>query len=162
MKETAMHDITRARRAFLGLSGASILAAIAASGRAAAQQARSELETRNIALVERFCASWSTKDLQKITALMADDNVYRMSETTPPITGHAAFVERLAPWMESSSSIVFQVLESFAMGPIVINHRIDRFQSSTRPLTWEGVGVFFVQDEKIKEWSDYTIAMSRV
>jgi len=156
-----MHDITVGRRSFFGLSGASILAAVAGSGRAAAQQPRSELETRNIELVQRFCASWSTKDLQKITALMADDDVYRMSETTPPITGHAALVERMQPWMESSSSIVFRILESFAMGPIVINHRIDRFESSTRPLTWEGVGVFFVQDDKIKEWSDYTIAMSR-
>ena len=40
---------------------------------------------------------------------------------------------------------------------MVINHRIDRFESKTRPLTWEGVGVFFIKDGKIQEWSDYTI-----
>lgn len=28
-----------------------------------------------------------------------------------------------------------------------------------RSFTWEGVGVFFVKDGKIKEWSDYTIRM---
>ena len=37
---------------------------------------------------------------------------------------------------------------------------IDRFVSP-RPFVWEGVGVFFVKDEKIKEWSDYTIHLER-
>ena len=52
------------------------------------------------------------------------------------------------------------MLDTAAAGPIVINHRVDRFMTS-RPLTWEGVGVFFVKDGKIKEWSDYTIKVQR-
>ena len=44
---------------------------------------------------------------------------------------------------------------------MVVNHRVDRFVSTTRPLTWEGVGVFFVKDRKIKEWFDYTIRVQR-
>jgi limonene-1,2-epoxide hydrolase len=43
----------------------------------------------------------------------------------------------------------------------VVNHRIDRFLSSTRPLTWEGVGVFYVTNGRIQEWSDYTIRVQR-
>jgi limonene-1,2-epoxide hydrolase len=42
-----------------------------------------------------------------------------------------------------------------------MNRRIDRFSSTTRPLTWEGVGVFFVTNGKVKEWSDYTIRTVR-
>ena len=41
------------------------------------------------------------------------------------------------------------MLDTAAFGPIVINHRIDRFVTA-RPLTWEGVGVFFVKDGKIQ------------
>ena len=52
-------------------------------------------------------------------------------------------------------------LDTFAKGPLVVNHRIDRFISTTRPLTWEGVGVFFLKDGKIKEWFDYTIRTIR-
>jgi limonene-1,2-epoxide hydrolase len=48
-------------------------------------------------------------------------------------------------------------LKTYAAGPIVINHRIDHFTSKTKPLLFEGVGVFFVKDGKIKEWTDYTI-----
>jgi hypothetical protein len=43
---------------------------------------------------------------------------------------------------------------------IVINHRIDRCDSPPPP-TREGVGVFFVKDGTIKEWSDHTIRMQR-
>ena len=55
----------------------------------------------------------------------------------------------------------FRILETFASGPMVMTHRIDRFVASPRPLRWEGVGVFFVKDGKIKEWSDYTIKVDR-
>ena len=43
------------------------------------------------------------------------------------------------------------------LAPIVINHRLDTFTSKTSPLLFEGVGVFFLKDGKIAEWTDYTI-----
>ena len=67
----------------------------------------------------------------------------------------------MQPWVDTSSSIEFKILETFASGPLVMNHRVDHFASATRPLTWEGVGVFFVKDGKIQEWSDYTIGVKR-
>jgi limonene-1,2-epoxide hydrolase len=60
----------------------------------------------------------------------------------------------------NATSIEFKVLETLALGAIVINRRGDRFVSP-RSFTWEGVGVFLVKDGRIKEWSDYTIRMDR-
>ena len=59
--------------------------------------------------------------------------------------------------MNSAQQVEIEILASAAMGPIVINHRIDRFTSSTHPLLFEGVGVFFLANGKIREWTDYTI-----
>ena len=118
-------------------------------------------ESANLEIVKMFCAAWGTRDLKLITSYLADDSVYRMTETTPPILGHEPFVAQLQPWMVSSDSIEFKILETFARGPIVVTHRIDHFASKTRPLTWEGVGVFFVKNGKIKEWSDFTIRTER-
>jgi limonene-1,2-epoxide hydrolase len=146
------------RRTFLGGSAAAMFAALA--GDATAAQ-RSPDETANMRVVADFCAAWSTRDLQKVLPFLAEDSVYRMSETTPPVTGHAGVRERLGSWLETSQQIEFRVLETFAKGPMVVNHRLDRFVSTTRPLTWEGVGVFFVKDGKIKEWFDYTIRVER-
>ena len=146
------------RRTFIGGSGAAMLAALA--GDATAAQRLPE-ETANMRIVADFCAAWSTRDMQKVLPFLAEDSVYRMSETTPPVTGHAGVRERLGSWLETSQQIEFRILDTFAKGPMVVNHRIDRFVSTTRPLTWEGVGVFFVKDGKIKEWFDYTIRVER-
>jgi limonene-1,2-epoxide hydrolase len=154
------NEILAVRRRLLGASGLGAVAALLPSHGAVAAD-RTAAEQANVDLVNRFCAEWGTRDLKRVTALMADDTVYRMTETTPPITGHAAIIERMQPWVDSSSKIEYEVLDTYAKGPLVINHRIDRYVSTTRPLTWEGVGVFFVQNGKIKEWSDYTIRIER-
>ena len=116
----------------------------------------------NVQLVTDFCASWSTRDLTRILPRLAADCVYRMSETIPAVTGHAGVTEKLGSWMTSSDrGVEFKILETFASGPMVMNHRIDSFRSTKQPLTWEGVGVFFVKDGKIREWSDYTLRVTR-
>ncbi len=107
-----------------------------------------------------FCAAWSTRNVNNVLPFLSDDCVYRMTETTPPAIGHDGVVQRLKTSVDNASLVEFRVLETMAAGPIVINHRIDRFLTA-QPLTWEGVGVFFVKDGKIKEWSDYTIRVQR-
>ena len=146
------------RRTFLAVTGVGVFA----SALRAQAAELSDTERANVQLVNDFCASWSTRDLVRILPRLSDDCVYRMSETTPAVTGHAGVTDRLGSWMPSSDlGIEFKILETFAAGPIVMNHRIDSFKSTTRPLTWEGVGVFFIKDGKIKEWSDYTIRTVR-
>ena len=127
------------------------------------ERAESTAEQKaNIQLVTDFCASWSTRDLKQILPRLSNDCLYRMSEAIPAVTGHAGVTEKLGEWMTSSDlGIEFKVLDTWAAGPMVMNHRIDSFKSTKRPLTWEGIGVFFVKDGKIKEWSDYTIRVQR-
>ncbi len=153
------HDRILRRELLVG-SGAAALGALLTSREARAAD-MSPQEAANLKTVTAFCAAWSTRDLRQVTAHMTTDSVYRMTETTPPITGAAALVAQMQPWIETSSAIEFRVLETFVKGPMVVNHRIDHFSSTTRPLTWEGVGVFFLQDGKIKEWSDYSIGVKR-
>ena len=148
------------RRSFLTTTGLGALTPLAFAGAADAAE-WTAAEKANVQLVNDFCESWSTRDLQRVFPHFAVTGVYRMSETTPAVTGHAGITERLGSWMQSSDRIVFEVLDTWAKGPMVINHRIDRFESKTRPLTWEGVGVFFIKDGKIQEWSDYTIKVTR-
>jgi limonene-1,2-epoxide hydrolase len=156
-----MNDSEMGRRELLKATAAAAILGALLPVRSAHAAQLSEAEAANLKVVTDFCASWSTRDLAKVTSQMTDDSVYRMTETTPPMTGHAPLIAQMQPWVDTSDSIEFKILESFAKGPIVITHRIDRFASKTRPLTWEGVGVFFVQNGKIKEWSDYTIRVER-
>jgi limonene-1,2-epoxide hydrolase len=114
----------------------------------------------NLKLVRDFCASWSTRDISQALPFLSDDCIYRMTETAAPVNGHDGVVQRLKQSVDDSSLVEFKILDAQAMGPIVITHRIDRF-AMKRPLTWEGVGVFFIKDGKINEWTDYTIRVQR-
>jgi limonene-1,2-epoxide hydrolase len=139
-----------------GLGAATLLGA---AGGAGAAEWNAD-ERANVKTVTDFCAAWATRDMARVLPFLADDCVYRMTEVTPPASGHDGVVQRLKPTLDNATLVEFRVLDTMAAGPIVINHRVDRFMTA-RPLTWEGVGVFFVKDGKIKEWSDYTIRVER-
>ena len=144
------------RRAFL-LASLAASATNAVPSFADAAQA-GEGNPAAVRIVTDFCAAVSKLDPAAMRPFFADDVVYRTTETTPPIAGVEKVLETYAKL--NATSIEFKVLETQALGPIVINRRVDRFVSP-RSFTWEGVGVFFVKDGKIKEWSDYTIRMER-
>jgi limonene-1,2-epoxide hydrolase len=157
---TAERILTNRRHA-LGIAAGGLAAAFAGNQAAAQAANLSASELANVGLVGRFCAAWSTLNLSQVTALMAPAAVYRMTETTPPVTGHQALIDQMQPWVDSSSAIEFAIKDTFAKGPLVVNHRIDTFSSDTRPLTWEGVGVFLIKDGLIEEWFDYTVRVDR-
>ena len=144
------------RRAFLLASLAAGVTSVAPGVADAAQT--SNADQAAVRLVTDFCAAVSKLDPAAMRPFFADDIVYRMTETTPAIVGVEKVLEAYTKL--NATSIEFKVLETLTAGPIVINRRVDRFVSP-RPFTWEGVGVFFVKDGKIKEWSDYTIRLQR-
>jgi len=144
------------RRGFLSVgAGAMALAGIAHSVSAAEPTTD---EQANIQLVNDFCAAWPSHDLGNIMAFFAEDGAYRMTETTPLADGKDAVSERIQTIINNVDR--FEVLETFARGPMVINERIDYF-SDFSIKTWHGVGVFFIRDGKIVDWYDYTIEMEQ-
>jgi limonene-1,2-epoxide hydrolase len=156
MTDTQSQVARDERRRLLLASLAGSTLALFSPGSADAAQGGDVSNT--VRIVNDFCASVSKLDPAALRRFFADDVVYRMTETTPPIVGADAVMGTYQKL--EAKSIEFQVLETFASGPIVINRRIDRFVTP-RPFTWEGVGVFFIKDGKIKEWSDYTIRMQQ-
>jgi limonene-1,2-epoxide hydrolase len=144
------------RRGFLA-AGAG-LAAVAAFARPAQAAELTADERANVKIVNDFCAAWPSHDLSKVMAFFADNGAYRMTETMEPAKGRDAVTARVKSIIDRVEK--FEVLDTFARGPMVINERIDRFSGG--PLkAWHGVGVFFVKDGKIVEWYDYTITMDR-
>lgn len=144
------------RRAFLLASLAAGAASVVPSFADAAQAGNAN--DAAVRIVTDFCAAVSKLDPAAMRPFFTDDIVYRTTETTPPIAGVEKVLETYAKL--NATSIEFKVLETQVLGPIVINRRIDRFVGP-RSFTWEGVGVFFLKDGKIKEWFDYTIRMDR-
>jgi limonene-1,2-epoxide hydrolase len=152
----AHRNATLDRRGFL-VTGAG-LAAVAAFARPANAAEMTADERANVKVVNDFCAAWPSHDLSKVIAFFPDNGAYRMTETMEPAKGRDAVTARVKSIIDRVEK--FEVLDTWARGPMVINERIDRFSGG--PLkAWHGVGVFFVKDGKIVEWYDYTISMDR-
>jgi len=113
-------------------------------------------EKANLALVADFCAAFATGDMTKVASYLAPNCSYRVTETATPAIGAAA-VERIKSYVERSSKIEFKILDSWARGPMVINERIDSFTRIDASPAYHLVGVFFIKDGKIAEWTDYGI-----
>jgi limonene-1,2-epoxide hydrolase len=144
------------RRGFLsaGLSAAASVAAVSsleAAGPTPGEQA-------NMQVVKDFCAAWPGHDLDRIVSFFADSGSYRMTETMEPTKGRDALISRLE--MIINNVTQFEILDTWARGPMVINERIDRF-ANFQLKSWHGVGVFLLKDGKIVEWYDYTIESDR-
>src|SRR3954471_10137454 len=144
------------RRHFLATGIGAAALAVVPRGAAAAEL--SAQEKANVQVVNDFCAAWSAKDLTKILSLFAETGAYRMTETAEPLKGRDAVSARIKGLIDRVDR--FDVLDTFARGPMVVNERIDRFASGALK-AWHGVGVFFLKDGKIVEWYDYTISTER-
>ncbi len=142
------------RRGFLAVGAGAI--ALAGMARSASAAELSLDEQANVKLVNDFCAAWPSHDLDRLMAFFADDGAYRMTETTPLADGRDAVSERIQTILNNVDR--FDVLDTFARGPMVINERIDYFTDFALK-TWHGVGVFFIREGKIVDWYDYTIRM---
>ena len=144
------------RRTFLAAGlGAAALAGVVRTAEGAEPSA---LEKANIQVVKDFCAAWPSHDLEKILSFFADNGAYRMTETMEPAKGRDAVTARIKTIINNVDG--FEILDTFARGPMVVNERIDRF-SNFQLKSWHGVGVFFLKYGKIVEWYDYTIASER-
>lgn len=152
--ETILH-----RRQFLNSSVAGAAGLLALSTTASAAD-WTEAERANVKVVNDMCAAWvAPLDFDKIGKFLAEDCVFRMTETAQPVKGRQAIVEALKKTLGASSAVSFEVLQSFARGPMVVNERIDRFTMPNRALNWNGVGVFFLKNGLIQEWLDFTVKM---
>jgi limonene-1,2-epoxide hydrolase len=147
--------LTRRSALTTGGLGLAAFAGMPASARAAEWTAA---EKANVKVINGFCAAWPSHDLDKVMSFFADNCAYRVTETMEPNKGRQAVTDRIKSFLNSVQG--FEVIETFAKGPMVFNERHDHFTGGPLKM-WHGVGVFFLKDGKIVEWYDYTIGIDR-
>jgi limonene-1,2-epoxide hydrolase len=115
-------------------------------------------EKANVQIVNDFCSAWPSHNIDKIMSFFTENCAYRVNEAQEPNKGRQAVMDRIKMFLDRVQG--FEVIETFARGPMVFNERKDHFTSGPLKM-WHGVGVFFLKDGKIVEWYDYTIAIDR-
>lgn len=154
-----MYSAGPVSRRWLMMAAGSAAAGCASLGSAPQAATQTPLERQNEALVNAFCAEWATRDVEKLLAYLSDDVTYQMFEGRPDIVGHAAFRKELGGFLKNLREVRWDILRSHAIGPIVLNERIDYFISDNekRNMTFQVAGYFLVRDGKIHEWRDFSI-----
>ena len=148
------------RRRFLTASLAGAAGTFAFPGLAAAAE-WTDAEKANAKVVTDMCEAWSAPlDFARIGRFLAEDCTFRASETATPVKGRQAIIESLGKMVGSAAKAKFDIVQTFARGPLVVNERFDRFTMPNRNINWNGVGVFYLKNGAIVEWSDYTIRMA--
>jgi limonene-1,2-epoxide hydrolase len=151
------------RRTFTS-SALSAIAALAVARWPSAQEAtlvgRSvspQVEKANLAVVNDFCAAFKQKDLAKAVSLLADNCTYRPTQARPPVIGKAQVEATIKVFLERGADFI--VIKSVTLGPLVVNERDDVIvMESGPPRTFHiAAGLFFIEQGKIAEWTDYVL-----
>jgi limonene-1,2-epoxide hydrolase len=108
----------------------------------------------NAEIIREFVAAWSRLDPKELAGYFAEDGVYHNMPMGP--VGGRDNVEQLirgftASWTETTWEIVSMAAE----GDLVFVERLDRTHAGEKTVDLPCLGVFEMQDGKIKVWRDY-------
>jgi limonene-1,2-epoxide hydrolase len=119
----------------------------------------SDTEKANEELVNRFCADWSRRDAELLAGYFAEPFEYMMYEGGPVITSREAFITQMRPFLQKLRAVDWVIERSHAMGPMVINERVDHFYAHDSKYDHHPriAGMFIVRDGRIVVWRDYNM-----
>ena len=118
-----------------------------------------DAERANENLVNRFCQDWAKQDAELLTSYFAEPFEYMVWEGGPVITTNEAFIRQMGPFLKKLKSVDWVILRSHAMGPMVVNERIDHFYAHDSKFDNHPhiAGMFIVRNGKIAVWRDYSM-----
>lgn len=112
------------------------------------------MATDPVELIREFCADWANLNTDRMMAYFAEDPTYH-NMPGPPAVGAAAVRTTIERFLGNWQKTDWEVLNIAAAGNVVFAERIDRTDSNGKHVDLPCVGVFELEDGKIKTWRDY-------
>ena len=106
------------------------------------------------ALVTQFCAAWPRMDADELASYFSEDGVYHNIPMEPAV-GRAAVHDLLRGLGTMISAIRFEVHRQVTSGSVVMNERTDHITMGDRVVALPVVGVFEIDNGRIRAWRDY-------
>ena len=104
-------------------------------------------------IIRDFCAAFANLDPDEVMSYFGPDPTYH-NMPGPPAEGREA-VEEALKGVAALSSRGWQIVNQAAIGDIVLNERIDRWDADGKTVELPLCGVFELRDGKIAVWRDY-------
>lgn len=110
----------------------------------------------NCDLVTAFVRSWSSMDVDVILDYFTDDAVYINIPIDPPNHGKAEIRAVIQQFLGVAEEMEFVIHhQGEAAAGIVMNERTDRFLVNGKWIDLPVMGIFEIEDGKIRAWRDY-------
>jgi limonene-1,2-epoxide hydrolase len=113
-----------------------------------------QVTSDNEKVVREFIAAWSNLDVDELVGYFAEDGTYYNMPITP-VTGrdnlHGFIKAFLASWEKTD----WEITNLLADGDLVMVERVDRTTADGRKVELPCLGVFEMENGKIKVWRDY-------
>ena len=108
----------------------------------------------NVMVVMEMIEKWHTLDIDGALAMFTEDGAFH-SMMSNPVKGQAALKEFLTTLFTPMSELTLEVRSEAVTGNTVILERFDEWIFNGRPGSIPVVGVYDVENGKIKEWREY-------
>ena len=108
----------------------------------------------NEKIIREFISSWSELNADKLADFFSEDGVYH-NIPMEPVKGKENVRRFIAGFIQPWTETTWDILSIASAGELVIVERLDRTQAGDKAVDLPCVGVFEMQDGKIKVWRDY-------
>jgi limonene-1,2-epoxide hydrolase len=108
----------------------------------------------NESIIRRFIAAWSRLDAKELAGYFTDDGVYH-NIPAGPVAGRANVEALIRGFIASWTATEWEIRTLVSAGDVVVAERVDRTRAGAKAVDLPCVGVFEMQDGKIRVWRDY-------
>ncbi|MDG2061294.1 MAG: limonene-1,2-epoxide hydrolase family protein [SAR86 cluster bacterium] len=109
---------------------------------------------KNEEIIREFISSWSELNADKLADFFSKDGVYH-NIPMEPVKGKENVRQFITGFIQPWTETTWDILSIASAGELVIVERLDRTQAGDKAVDLPCVGVFEMQDGKIKVWRDY-------
>jgi limonene-1,2-epoxide hydrolase len=109
---------------------------------------------KNEQVIRDFIAAWSRLDPDELAGYFTEDGVYH-NVPTGPVRGREAVRKLIAGFIAPWTGTRWEICHLVARGDLVIVERVDRTRMGEKGVDLPCLGVFELDDGRIREWRDY-------
>jgi limonene-1,2-epoxide hydrolase len=108
----------------------------------------------NEAVVRNFIAAWSRLDADELVQFFAEDGTYH-NMMARPVSGRENLRKFIASFVKNWTATEWEIINIVSRGEIVMIERLDRTRLGEKKVDLPCVGVFEMNEGKIRAWRDY-------
>lgn len=108
----------------------------------------------NAGIVREFIEAWSTLDADRLASYFCADACYH-NMPMEPVSGRDNIRDFIRGFLTTWTATAWEIVHLAATGEIVFAERVDRTQTTAGCVDLPCVGVFVMEQGRIKVWRDY-------